>query len=204
VVDVLSPSAVLVLAEDPLVREGALACIAGAAVVRSVDAGDAADVLLVLAGTVTESVLLSIRDAVRASRNPRMRVVLVAETITETQVVRAVEYGLSALLLRPDISFADIVEAIDRSGREAVLPGFAMRTLAGYVRRTRKAPAEGLSPRDIEVLRMIADGAETSEIADRLRYSERTIKNIINGMMKRLSLRNRAHAVSYAMRAGLI
>lgn len=196
--------AVVVLAEDSLIREGMQAHIAASGSARTADPGSRADVLLVFAGTVSESTLVSIRDGVRSSMNPRLRTILVAGSITETQVVRAVEYGLSGLLLHSDVSYAAIMEAIERSGRESVLPGFAMHTLAAYVRRTRQQSAEGLSQRDLEVLRMIADGAETAEIADRLRYSERTIKNILNGMMKRLSLRNRAHAVSYAMRAGLI
>jgi DNA-binding NarL/FixJ family response regulator len=196
--------AVVVLAEDPLIREGVQAHIAASGSARIADPGTRADVLLVFAGTVSEATLASVRDGVRSAMNPRLRTILVAGSITETQVVRAVEYGLSGLLLHSDASYAAIMEAIERSGRESVLPGFAMHTLAAYVRRTREQSAGGLSQRDLEVLRMIADGAETAEIADRLRYSERTIKNILNGMMKRLSLRNRAHAVSYAMRAGLI
>jgi len=54
------------------------------------------------------------------------------------------------------------------------------------------------------VLRLMADGMDTGEIARNLSYSERTVKNIIYAITTRLSLRNRSHAVAYAMRAGVI
>jgi len=54
------------------------------------------------------------------------------------------------------------------------------------------------------VLRLVADGLETSEIASRLSYSERTIKKVLHEVMTRLQLRNRSHAVAYALRNGLI
>lgn len=62
----------------------------------------------------------------------------------------------------------------------------------------------GLSDREIDVLRLVADGHSTSEIAAQLCYSERSIKNVIQGITTRLNLRNRSHAVAYAMRQGLI
>ncbi|WRZ89773.1 helix-turn-helix transcriptional regulator [Streptomyces sp. NBC_01007] len=56
----------------------------------------------------------------------------------------------------------------------------------------------------MSILRRAADGDETGEIADRLGYSERTIKRDLHELMKRLGLRNRAHAVAYALRAGYL
>jgi DNA-binding NarL/FixJ family response regulator len=54
------------------------------------------------------------------------------------------------------------------------------------------------------VLRLVADGHATSHIARELSYSERTVKNIIHDVTTRLQLRNRAQAVAYAVREGLI
>lgn len=51
---------------------------------------------------------------------------------------------------------------------------------------------------------MLAEGMGTAEIADKLNYSERTIKGIIHDVIRRLGLRNRTHAVVYAMRAGFL
>ncbi|HEV3170752.1 MAG TPA: LuxR C-terminal-related transcriptional regulator, partial [Actinocrinis sp.] len=65
-------------------------------------------------------------------------------------------------------------------------------------------PETGLEPREIAVLRLLADGWGTPEIAVRLAYSERTVKNIIHGVLTRLRLQNRTQAVAYAMRSGVL
>jgi DNA-binding NarL/FixJ family response regulator len=54
------------------------------------------------------------------------------------------------------------------------------------------------------VLRLMADGFDTGEIGQRLFYSERTVKNIVHDITSRLHLRNRTHAVAYALRQGFI
>ena len=54
------------------------------------------------------------------------------------------------------------------------------------------------------MLRLIAEGYSTSEIATRMAYSERTIKNSIHDLVSRFHLRNRTHAVAFAVRQGLI
>jgi DNA-binding NarL/FixJ family response regulator len=62
----------------------------------------------------------------------------------------------------------------------------------------------GFNEREVDVLRLLSEGWDTSEIAKKLAYSERTVKNVIHDITARLQLRNRAHAVAYAMRAGVI
>ena len=66
------------------------------------------------------------------------------------------------------------------------------------------APTSGLAPREVDVLRLVAEGLDTVEIAGKLSYSERTVKNVMHGLTTRLRLRNRAHAVAYALREGYI
>ena len=61
-----------------------------------------------------------------------------------------------------------------------------------------------LPGRDVEVLRRIADGQGTAAIADDLAYSESTIKNIVHQAVASLGARNRTHAVSLAIRRGII
>jgi DNA-binding NarL/FixJ family response regulator len=78
----------------------------------------------------------------------------------------------------------------DTAGRSAATP------------RPRTAPE--LTSREVDVLRLIAEGKQVDEIATELSYSERTVRYILYGAMKRTRTRNRAHAVSYAIRAGLI
>jgi DNA-binding NarL/FixJ family response regulator len=70
--------------------------------------------------------------------------------------------------------------------------------------RARRTVAPGLSPRERDVLELLADGCSTREVAQRLCYSERTIKNVVQGFTTRLRLRNRTQAVAYAVRRGWI
>jgi DNA-binding NarL/FixJ family response regulator len=63
---------------------------------------------------------------------------------------------------------------------------------------------EPLTVRELDVLRLAADGHEITEIARRLHRSERAVKRVTHSMFKRLGLRNRTHAVAYALRSGLI
>lgn len=69
----------------------------------------------------------------------------------------------------------------------------------------RQTPdCSGLTRREIDILRMIAEGLDTREIADRTMYSERTVKNIVYTITSRLNLRNRSHAVAYAIQCGAL
>jgi DNA-binding CsgD family transcriptional regulator len=61
-----------------------------------------------------------------------------------------------------------------------------------------------MSRREVEVLRFMAEGLDTAEIAERLSCSQRTVQNVVHGVTMRLKLRNRSHAVAYAVRCGLI
>ncbi len=62
----------------------------------------------------------------------------------------------------------------------------------------------GLTDREVDVLRLVADGYDTTQIAETLCYSARTVKNVIHDVTTRFNLKNRSHAVAYAMREGLI
>ena len=61
-----------------------------------------------------------------------------------------------------------------------------------------------LSDRESDVLRLVSEGLDTKQIATKLAYSERTIKNVIRDIVRRFGLSNRSHAVSFAIRQGLI
>ena len=94
---------------------------------------------------------------------------------------------------------------------EGVIPTDLLGHLLGQVGRLQRQVLSprgltftGLSDRESEVLRLIADGHDTNEIARQLSYSQRTVKNVLHDVTTRLQLRNRSHAVAYAVREGLI
>ena len=74
----------------------------------------------------------------------------------------------------------------------------------GQVLTPRGLTFAGLTPRETEVLRLVAQGDDTAEIARKMCYSERTVKSVLHDLTTRLQLRNRTHAVAYAVREGLI
>jgi DNA-binding NarL/FixJ family response regulator len=62
----------------------------------------------------------------------------------------------------------------------------------------------GLTEREVQVLKLLADGSDANEVGHQLFLSERTVKNTVHDVTSRLNLRNRTHAVAYALRQGLI
>ncbi|MEH0581031.1 MULTISPECIES: response regulator transcription factor [Streptomyces] len=205
---------VAVHAGDPVSGEGAVACLRSTSQITLLppDRRSEADVLLVTVHETTEEVVRWMERAANESTNPEMRIVLLAETISEHHLMRAVTSGLVSFLPREEADRGRVVKIIRASTRErAVVPEQMVGWLLQQVRtiqRTVLVPhgltAGGLQEREVEVLRLLADGLDTVEIAQQLNYSERTIKNIVSGMLTRLNLRNRPHAVAYAMRCGAL
>ncbi len=85
----------------------------------------------------------------------------------------------------------------------SVLPRTAVTRLGSTLLRTAGRRSE-LTPREEAVLRLVARGQTTAEVAAELSYSERSVKNVIHGVAERLDLRNRCHVVAHAVREGWI
>jgi DNA-binding NarL/FixJ family response regulator len=140
------------------------------------------------------------------------RFVIVVGRQWQADVSMAVDRGVRAVLWRDGFTpqaFVRTLLTVAAGGGS--FPPKLQGTLMEQVQWTHRevlAPrgltASGVSPREVDVLRLVAEGNELAEIAAKLSYSERTVKYVLYGLMKRLQLRNRAHAVSYAIRAGLI
>ncbi|MFD4560556.1 response regulator transcription factor [Streptomyces sp. NPDC058469] len=210
-----SPRRQLTLAlrsDDAITADGAAAFFqSGPHEVRLVPAHlqEQSEVLLILVGEVTDETMSWMRRSAVGGAGARSRIVLVADSITENQLLRAVSYGLTSFLHRHQVGFAQVLRAVVNScdGR-AELPETLVASLVEQLREAQERGGSdglsGLTPREAEVLRHLADGLDTAEIASSLSYSERTIKNIIHGVISRFGLRNRAHAVAHGIRTGLI
>lgn len=137
-------------------------------------------------------------------------VVLVVGDVDEAGALRAVESGVTGLLRRAETTPARLAEAIRRTASgDGVLPPDLLGKLLRRDERTvparvRTDPPGNLSNRELTVLRLVAEGYSTSEIAEQLAYSERTVKSALHDLTSRYQLRNRSHAVAFAMREGLI
>ncbi|MFF7635958.1 response regulator transcription factor [Kitasatospora sp. NPDC008050] len=167
-------------------------------------------VALLLADAVDASLPLRVRKLARAGNS---RVVLVVDQIREAELMELVTCGVSAILWRREATGNRLLRAILAAGRgEGYLPADLLGRLLTQVGRLQSsqegpagvAPTAGMAPREVDVVRLLAEGKDTQEIAVRLAYSERTVKNVLHNLMNRFQLHNRAHAVAYAMREGYI
>ena len=196
---------------DPLSHAGLAALLRfrnDVQVLRAAQRADA-DVLVAAAEKLTPDVVAQLR---RAAAEVRVPIVLVVQEVAEAELMTAVECGVVAILPRAAVTaerLAHSVRAAAAGG--AVMPPKLVGELLKQVDRMQRdvlAPngltGSGLTAREIDVLRLMADGFDTNEIAGKLCYSERTVKNVIYGVTHRLKLRNRSHAVAYALRAGMI
>jgi DNA-binding NarL/FixJ family response regulator len=198
-------------ADDPISASGAVAQLQAHPRIRLVDelAVDEADVAVVLAQAI-DGETLRVLKAVR--RGDRPRLVVVAAELDDGDIVKAAEVGVSGLLRRRDACASALARAVERvhEGQGEIPPDLLGRLLdqLGRLQRNLLGPKGmtfgQLSQREADVLRLVAEGHDTAEIADELCYSERTVKNVLHDLTTRLQLRNRTHAVAYALREGLI
>lgn len=202
---------VCVWAADPLSRAGTMAQLRGAAGVRVVDEDQLGEprVALVVADEVED-------EALRAIRGLRRRgvdgVALLVTRLDDRSLLAAVEAGVGGVLRRSQATVGNLLATIRvvAAGEGTLPPDMLARLLeqVGQLQRQVLAPRgltfSGLTERELNVLRLLADGLDTSEVSGKLYYSERTVKNIIHDITSRLELRNRTHAVAYAIKAGLI
>jgi DNA-binding NarL/FixJ family response regulator len=202
---------VSVHARDPISEAGVASQLRPRPEVRVLAPEDAeqARVAVIVVDAVDEDAVHLLR---MVQRRDVSRAVLVASRLDDGDLVSAVEVGVVGLVRRSEATPDRLVQVISSaaSGEGSVPPDLLGRLLdqVGRLQRHVLGPRgltfTGLAEREIEVLRLVAEGYDTAEIATKLAYSERTIKNVLHDITSRLQLRNRSHAVAYAMRQGLI
>jgi len=198
---------VLVRATDPLSREGTLSLLRRLGAVTLVEGPETSP------GTVTVLVLDALDGTtlpgLRRQLDDGARVVLVVAETGGDQLREVMASGVGAIVRRRQITPERLLHAVLAVARgDADIPRDLMGSLPARVSRAgRSAPAaeppgDGPTPREIEVLRLLADGLDTGEVAQALACSSRTVKSVLHGMTTRLGLHNRTHAVAYALRGG--
>jgi DNA-binding NarL/FixJ family response regulator len=202
---------VYVYAHDPVSQTGIAAQLRGRPEVRLVEHTDvdAAAVAIVASEEIDEETL---RVSRALQRNGVPKIVLVVTRADEASVLAAIEAGVSGLTRRAEATPESLVTAIRNAmAGDGTLPPDLLGQLLSAVGRLQRQVLQprgltftGLTEREVRVLKLVADGMDTGEIACELSYSERTIKNVIHDVTMRLNLRNRTHAVAYALRQGLI
>lgn len=202
---------VAIVAADPVSRAGTISQLRAATGIRAVEevVAGRTDVVVVVADEVDEEVTRRIRALRRSGVE---RVGLLVARLDDQGLLAAVEAGVSGVLRRGDATANNLRTMIRAVAQgEGTLPPDLLGRLLDQVGRLQRqvlAPRgltfRGLSEREVRVLRLLADGMDTAEVGRELFYSERTVKNIVHDITSRLELRNRTHAVAYAIKQGLI
>jgi DNA-binding NarL/FixJ family response regulator len=212
----------VVLADDQrVVREGLgtlLGLIGGIEVVGT--AADGHEALALALKFRPDVVLMDLRmprcDGIEATRLLRehdagIKVLVLTTYADDRSVIDALRAGARGYLTK-DAGAAEIRAALERviSGQPAIDPAVQQHlldaiTAGGPGPDAEVAPKfpDGLTAREAEVLRLIAQGLSNAEIADRLMVSQTTVKSHVNHVFAKIGVRARAQAVTYAYRHGL-
>jgi DNA-binding NarL/FixJ family response regulator len=200
---------VMICTADPVSHAGISSQLRGGGVMETTDLEASDAVALVVADQVDSECVATMRTL--RGRGAQHMLLLVSR-IDEKGVLAAVEAGATSILRRSEATPSNLLAAIRAaSAGEGTLPPDLLGRLLSQVGRLQRQVLHprgltftGLTDREVSVLRLLADGLDTIEVGERLYYSERTVKNIIHDVTSRLQLRNRTHAVAYALREGLI
>ncbi len=140
------------------------------------------------------------------------RVVVIATRVEDGGLLAAVEAGATGFLRRSQSTAPNLLETIRTAANgDGALPPDLLGRLLGQVGRLQRQVLNprgigfaGLTEREVKVLKLLAEGLGTADVGRQLFLSERTVKNIVHDVTSRLNLRNRTHAVAYALKQGLI
>jgi DNA-binding NarL/FixJ family response regulator len=209
---------VVVVDDHPIWREGVARDLAaqGFAVVATV--ADSSFTLRIAAATQPRVVVidldldeLSAVEAVRTIANtmPDTRVLVLSERAEHRDVLEAVKAGAAGYLVK-SASAAELMDAVRRTanGDAVFTPGLADLVLGEYQRLTvepkpDETPVPQLTARETEVLKLVATGLTSQQVAKELGLSRRTVENHVQNTARKLHLHNRVELTRYAITQGL-
>jgi DNA-binding NarL/FixJ family response regulator len=205
----MAPHRLSVWIEDanPIYRRGLSACLQSEGILIAGEADT-------LAGRVDHAdahiLLFSASDGhlgevVHGQRGSGVALVAMVRDQHDPALVDAIEAGVAGILLRDELSPESLVAALRTvaTGQSAI-PARLLSRILESAQQGRRHGAFDIGAREISVLRELAAGSDTSEIAGSLAYSERMVKRIVHDLLVKMNCRNRAQAVALAVRHGLI
>ncbi len=210
---------ILVTDDHAIVRDGIRALLALTGDVEVIgEATNGREALEMVRELVPEVVLMDIAmplmDGLEATRRirkefPGTRVIVLTQYEDREYVLRVIEAGASGFISKTAAS-SDLVSAIRsvHRGDSFLSPSVARHLVEDYQQSTatrgNQDPYEQLTDREREVLKLVAEGYSTQEIADMLVVSPKTVDGHKTNLMAKLDIHNRTDLVKYALRRGII
>lgn len=211
----------ILLADDQrLVREGIKALLAGQKDLEVV--GEAADgnEAIGMARKLRPDVILMdlhmpMYNGIEATRLiraewPEIKIIILTDNENDHHLFEAIRQGVHGYLLK-SAEPAELVAAVHgvARGEASISPALARKIINNLALGVQAVagdmlPANKLTARESEVLRMVAKGLTNREIAQELFISENTVKNHLRNIMNKLHCRNRAQAIAFGLRAGIV
>jgi len=202
---------VFIVAGSAVVRSGLEALFRGDSRFSVAGAGQTLSATEILREHPPDVVLMDVPENTELSAQFRFRegpaVVLLADDLSRREFRTALHYGAKAILARSS-SGQEITAAIEAATVGLIVLGSdQIDTLLPSTPGRfdiDEIPAEPLTPREIEVLELLAEGAGNKQIADRLKLSEHTVKFHVSSILGKLGAASRTEAVTEAIRRGLV
>jgi len=211
---------VLIVDDHALFRRGLMLVLEsedGIEVVGEADDGE--DAVAKAEQLMPDVVLMDVRmpriSGIEATRRvaealPTSKIIMLTVSDEEEDLYEAIKAGATGYLLK-EISIEEVADAVRAvtQGQTLISPSMASKLIAEFSNLAKRAndqqqvPVPRLTERELEVLRLVAQGITNREIADQLFIAENTVKNHVRNILEKLHLHSRMEAVLYAVREKL-
>jgi DNA-binding NarL/FixJ family response regulator len=203
---------VIIVDDHPVVRDGLRGMLSGQPDFEVAgEAGNGLDGVRLVETLKPDVALIDLRmplldgvatiQQIRALPGSRTHVLVMTTYDSDADILRAIEAGATGYLLK-DAPREELYQAVrfTAEGKSYLSPSVAARLMI----QLRRPAAEPLSPREIDVLRLVAQGASNKEIARYLHISEATVKSHLLHIFSKLEVNDRTQAVTVAIQRGIV
>jgi DNA-binding NarL/FixJ family response regulator len=207
---------VLIVDDETLFRSGLARLLDDDERVNVVgEAGDGLEAVQRVSSLKPDIVLMDLRmpnlDGIEATRqivaeHPGVKVLILTTFEADNHVIQALKVGASGYILKDSQADAIVSSILAVAAGERVMSGAVASRVVEMLTGTTtpKEFYDGLTVREIEILKMLASGMANKQIAYTLKISDKTVRNHVSNMYQKLQIYDRSQAVLYAVRKGLV